>query len=119
MEPERRMHMRRSSDKESCAGCDALAEKVRHIAEEREADILLQKQELEALRREVMSELKMIRAQGATQLEIMTAWNNAKGFVKSVQTIGRVMTWMAKISAVGAFLWAAMHFGGNGGGGGG
>jgi len=108
-ELERRTHKRRAEDAKQCDNCEDLAIRMRRLEEEREAGMVLSKQSLDAL----LDEVRAIRAQNETQLEIMTAWNSAKGFVKTVQLIGRVATWIVKIAAVLAALWALLRYGGH------
>lgn len=37
--------------------------------------------------------------------EMMEAWNNAKGFVKTMRTIGEIMKWVAAVIAAGGLIW--------------
>ena len=106
---ERRTNKRRAEDAEQCDNCAGLAERVRRLEKEREADMILNQKSLDAL----LDEVKAIRVQNDTQLEIMTAWNNAKGFVKSVQLIGSVAKWIAGFVAAIAAFAAAIHYGGS------
>jgi len=109
VDEERRAQRRRADDQRAVGD---LTGRLRRLEELREEDLQLHQKSMDELKSQLLPELKAIRAQNETQLEIMKAWNSAKGFVKSVQTIGSVMTWVAKIVAVGAALWAAIHYGG-------
>lgn len=104
---ERRTQKRRSEDASQCESCADLAERVLRLEQEREADMVLNKQALDAL----LEEVRAIRAQNETQLEIMTAWNSAKGFVKGMQLIGSVTKWIAGVVAAIGALWAVIHYG--------
>ena len=63
------------------------------------------------LREQLLEDIRAIRSQSETQLEIMQAWSNAKGFVRTIQMLGRVATWLLKIAAVLTGLWAAVKYG--------
>lgn len=97
---ERRGHHRRDADKLPASELQELRATVTRL-----------EGELEDMRATVLKELRTIRKQSETQLEIMEAWNNAKGFVRTVQTLGRVATWVVRIAAVIAALWALIHYG--------
>lgn len=58
-------------------------------------DLLLERIEELALRQASMS-------------EIMLAWNNTKGFVKTVQTVSKVLRWIAVTGAALSVVWYAM-----------
>jgi hypothetical protein len=40
--------------------------------------------------------------------EIMLAWNNTKGFVKTVQTVSKVLRWIAVTGAACSVVWYAI-----------
>lgn len=108
---ERRTHARgRRDEDQSTIG--ELTLRLKKLEELREQDLSLHKQAMDV----VLTELKAIRAQNETQLEMMTAWNSAKGFVKTVQTVGGALLWVGKVSAVIAAFWvafiAAVKYGG-------
>jgi len=109
MDEERRTEKRRADDHRAVG---ELTTRLKRLEELREQDLLLHEAALNALQSQLMEELRAIRAQNEVQLEIMSAWNNAKGFVKGVQLIGRVTKWLAGfVAAVGA-IWALLHYGG-------
>lgn len=111
MEEERRHAVRRSEDQ--CTGADCPAAVLEGELKELKATVVRLEEEATALRNDVLEELRAIKKQNDTQLEIMAAWNSAKGFVKTVQVIGRVATWIVKITAVLAALWALLRYGGH------
>ncbi|HEY6019804.1 MAG TPA: hypothetical protein VIY48_07835 [Candidatus Paceibacterota bacterium] len=69
-------------------------------------------QEVAPLLNRALVELETIRKQNDTQLEIMTAWNNAKGFVRTIGMMGTVAKWVGSVSAALAVILASLHWGG-------
>lgn len=53
----------------------------------------------------IIHDLKSIKNQLATVTEILTAWNNAKGFIKTVKFIGDAIKWAAPAIAAITAYW--------------
>jgi hypothetical protein len=89
-----------------CSHIDILTERVGKM----EGD-------LAPLLQQALAELRAIREQNQTQLEIMTAWNNAKGFVHTVRFLGRLLKWVGGITGAVIGLYALFKHGVSGNGG--
>ena len=53
----------------------------------------------------IIHDLKSIKNQLATVTEILTAWNNAKGFVKTIKFMGDAIKWAAPVVAAITAYW--------------
>ena len=42
--------------------------------------------------------------------EIVTAWNNTKGFIKTLSTIGTLLKWIVATCAAAAAIWASIKY---------
>lgn len=70
--------------------------------------------DLTPLIKEVLTKVHTIEGQNQTQLEMMEAWNNTKGFVKTVVILGKVAKFIAVTGGAVATVWAAIKYGVNG-----
>ncbi len=75
--------------------------------------VVVLEDEIAPLMRQALSELKELKAQSKTQLEIMTVWNNAKGFVRTLSMLGTVAKWIAGVTAAIGAIWLAITHGFN------
>lgn len=61
------------------------------------------------------NEQKQLQEAQAAELkkvaEILEAWNNAKGFVKTVRMIGEVSKWLVLVGGAMAVIWYFLHNG--------
>ena len=53
----------------------------------------------------IHADLQEIKQTLAEMKEIVTAWNDAKGFIKTVRTIGEVLKWAVAVGAALLALW--------------
>lgn len=64
---------------------------------------------------EAQREQKQLQEEQAAELkkvaEILEAWNNAKGFVKTVRMIGEVSKWLVIVGGSMAAIWYFLHSG--------
>lgn len=70
-------------------------------------------EELKSHKDDIIDKLDQMQAKLDAVAEIMTAWNNAKGFVSTLQTIGTVAKWMTVTGAAFAAMWYWLHGGGS------
>ena len=66
----------------------------------------------------IHADLQKIRTLQLTQAEmlgavkeILTAWDDAKGFVKIVKVVGNTIKWLALVGAAFGGVWAALKYG--------
>lgn len=53
----------------------------------------------------IHDDLQNIKSELKTVTEILVAWNNAKGFVRTIKFIGDIVKWGAPIVAALAAMW--------------
>lgn len=53
----------------------------------------------------IHDDLKGIKEELKKVAEVVEAWEDAKGFVKTIRTIGEVAKWIAVVSAAVAAIW--------------
>ena len=53
----------------------------------------------------IHADLQEIKQTLAEMKEIVTAWNDAKGFIKTVRAIGEVLKWAVAVGAALLALW--------------
>lgn len=53
----------------------------------------------------IHEDLQNIKAELKTVTEILVAWNNAKGFVKTIKFVGDIVKWGAPIVAAIVAAW--------------
>jgi hypothetical protein len=53
----------------------------------------------------IHADLKGIKEELAKVAEVVEAWEDAKGFVKTIRTIGEIAKWIAVVSAACLAIW--------------
>lgn len=58
-----------------------------------------------ALMHEIHEDLKAIKDEVSKMNEVLQAWNNAKGFIKTIRLLGEVAKWLVATGAAIAAIW--------------
>lgn len=67
--------------------------------------------ELEGHRKSLVEKIDKMQATLNSVAEIVTAWNNAKGFINTLQTVGVVAKWFTLTGASVVAIWYWLHGG--------
>lgn len=59
----------------------------------------------------IREDLAEVKAAVLTMKEIIEAWNDAKGFVRTIKLIGEVFKWVAKVAAAIGAVWLLVKTG--------
>lgn len=54
---------------------------------------------------QIHNDLKDIKDEVAKMTELMAAWDNAKGFVKTIRVIGELTKWVVAVGAAITAIW--------------
>ena len=97
---------RRRTDNEDCGNDDCICVHGDCITIKELSDrVETLETEIVPLMRQALAELQELKAQSKTQLEIITVWNNTKGFVRTISMLGTVAKWIAGVAAAVVAIW--------------
>jgi hypothetical protein len=86
-------------------GLDEYRQEIREELEEHRGDVQEQMRKMRLQQQEVLDKMdEVLVAVGKTE-DILTAWNNAKGFVNTVQTISKVIKFLTPIALLFGLVW--------------
>lgn len=93
-------------------GLNEYRQEIRDELDEHRGDVQDQMRKMRVQQQELSDKMDEVLAAVGSVSDVLTAWNNAKGFVNTVQTISKVIKFLTPIALLFGLVWYFITHGG-------